>query len=332
MTQWSLSRHVPENGTSVFNRHFIRFFWAFLAKSAFARPITAHNLVSSQFRSPNDLRQQTTVIKPVRSWYSFRLNSGEKIALLSGVKTYRNVVLATLTAMAVTIPAFGAEGKGSGKVDRALAGSLKAGGKQKVLITTQPGEREHIKKHLGKRGGKLKAEHASLNLLVGEYTTEEILELAKDNKIKGLSLDELVNAQQLSSLTGNLLGSDSVVAESLTSLASTLGPVTTTLRQTLGLSAIASGWNAPKGSGIGVAIIDSGIASERRLRRAHHRLLRLHERAQRRRRRALRRLRSRHARRRADRQQRRAVGLHAPGRRAGGAAGRAEGARWHRRG
>ena len=137
------------------------------------------------------------------------------------MKTYRNVFLATLTAMAVTIPAFGAEGKGSGKVDRALAGSLKSGGKHKILITTQPGERENVKKHLGKRGGKFKAEHASLNLLVGEYTTEEILDLIKDNKVKGLSLDEPVNAQQLgslTSLTGNLLGSDSVVAESLTSL------------------------------------------------------------------------------------------------------------------
>jgi len=189
-----------------------------------------------------------------------RLNSGEKIALLSGVKTYRNVFLATLTALAVAVPALAAEGKGSGKVDRALAGALKPGGKVKILITTQPGERENVRKHLGKRGGTFKAEHASLNLLVGEYTTEEILDLAKNNKIKGLALDEPVYGQQLTSLTGNLLGSDSVVAESLTSLASTLGPVTTTVRQTLGLSAIASG-NSPNGSGIGVAVIDSGIAS-----------------------------------------------------------------------
>ena len=178
------------------------------------------------------------------------------------MKTYRNVFLATLTALAVTVPAWAAKGQNPEKVDRALAGALKSGKAQKIIITTQPGERENVKKALAARGkNKFKAEHASLDLLVGEFSVEDVLELAKSKKIKALSLDEPVYGQQLTSLTGNLANSDSVVADSLTSLSSSLGSVTTTLRQTLGLSAVASGWNAPKGSGIGVAVIDSGIAS-----------------------------------------------------------------------
>ena len=166
---------------------------------------------------------------------------------MSGVKNYRRIFLATLTVLTVTVPAFAAGKKP--KVDEALAGSLNSGAAtQRIIITTEPGERENVRKSFESKGRRFKAEHASLNLLVGEFSNADVLELAKNNKVKALSLDVPVNAQQLDT-----------TAASLTSLSSTLGSVTTTLRQTLGLSATA-GWNGPKGSGIGVAIIDSGIA------------------------------------------------------------------------
>ena len=62
------------------------------------------------------------------------------------------------------------------KIDRALAGALKAGsGKQKVLVTVRPGYRATVRKALEGRGAKIKREHGRLNLLISDLDQATIL-------------------------------------------------------------------------------------------------------------------------------------------------------------
>src|ERR1051325_534467 len=112
----------------------------------------------------------------------------------------RRVFCAILLTCSVHAPLFAASSnKGNNdsrrnnipnKVDRALAGALKGGAaKNKVIITTMPGERNAIRKALEQHGDTVKREHAALNVLVAELDAATVLELARNGKIKALSLD-----------------------------------------------------------------------------------------------------------------------------------------------
>ena len=223
------------------------------------------------------------------------LSRGEEIALLSGVKTYLRFILATLVAVSCTAPAVAAGREKPEKVDKALAGALNSRtGTHKVIITVQPGYRKSIRQSLEGKGRRMKAEHASLNLLVSELSTAEVLALLKNKNIKALSLDgpvrvhqydgadpvdseplyedpqsgdpmasavtDLETAGTLDAFESSLLGGSTTFAYSTsdTSQTSSTLALTTTLRQTLGLPARGT-WST-SGVGIGVAIIDSGIS------------------------------------------------------------------------
>src|SRR6266513_4098060 len=133
------------------------------------------------------------------------LSHGQRIALLLRVTTTtRHFFLAALLAFSVGTPAFAAGAKAPKdsnmpqKVDKALAGQLKGGtAKNKVIITVKPGYRGSIRKALELHGGKIKREHASLNVFVAELDTATILQLASDPLVTALSLDGPMTASQL---------------------------------------------------------------------------------------------------------------------------------------
>jgi serine protease AprX len=84
------------------------------------------------------------------------------------------------------------------KVDKALAGQLKAGtATNKVLITVQPGFRGSIRKALELKGVTIKREHSALNLFVAEVDSATVLELAKNPLVTAVSLDGPIGNHQL---------------------------------------------------------------------------------------------------------------------------------------
>jgi len=119
----------------------------------------------------------------------------------------RRLFLAVLLAFSVGTPAFAAGAKAPGKmpnkVDKALAGELKSGAAtHKVIITFKPGYRAAAKAALLNRpGNKIKREHPSLNLLVGEIATADVEALARSKGVKAISLDGPVRAHQAVTVT-----------------------------------------------------------------------------------------------------------------------------------
>src|ERR1051325_9030465 len=90
-----------------------------------------------------------------------------------------------------------------------------------------------------------------LNLLVAELRTDDVLALARNRMVDAVSLDVPVHGSG-----GQILSSPA----SSTTTPPTLAPIaTTSVRQTLGLSATASYETLTGSHGIGVAVIDSGI-------------------------------------------------------------------------
>ncbi len=116
---------------------------------------------------------------------------------MSGVKTYLRFILATLVAVSCTAPAVAAGRAKPEKVDKALAGALTSGaGTHKVIITLQPGQRSSVRKSLEAKGRRIRREHSSLNLLVADLSTADVMEWVKSKKVKALSLDGPVRVSQ----------------------------------------------------------------------------------------------------------------------------------------
>jgi serine protease AprX len=127
-------------------------------------------------------------------------------------------------------------------VDRGVQQALRTGSAtQQVIITVSAGHRAEIRAALEKHGDRIKADHPMLDALSVELHSSDIEELSRHPWIQAVSLDATVSA-----------GATDARAASTTS--------TATLRETLGLPRIASSMTLTGASGIGVAIIDSGIA------------------------------------------------------------------------
>src|SRR5687767_10886680 len=123
--------------------------------------------------------------------------------------------------------------QGGRKLDRALE-SLKSGSTERVIVRSKPGRRAELKQALKACGPKIKGEHPSIDALTAELSAECIQHLVKNNLVDSVGSDAEV--------TGD------AVDYNLTSIPSN------TLRSTLGQSEYSTG------AGIGVAVIDSGIA------------------------------------------------------------------------
>jgi len=144
------------------------------------------------------------------------------------------------------------------KLDTHLRAALDAGSgdSQRVIIRVRPGERAALRRMLSEHGDRIVAEHESIDAITTVVHAEDLETLAGQQQVVSVSSDAIVRAKLLGGLLGGLVKVVvSVVNIILPNNADTSGPAVPpqVLRDTLGLG---STWT---GSGIGVAVIDSGL-------------------------------------------------------------------------
>ena len=137
-------------------------------------------------------------------------------------------------------------------VDRAVRAARASGAAtQRVIISVNPGCRASVRAGLARHGHAVDDEFALIEALAGEIHSDDVDALAADGCVRAISADAEVQA----SGAGN---GRKVSADPEPRPAQTLS---STLRDTLGLPHQAeSSRSVPTGRGIGVAIVDSGIA------------------------------------------------------------------------
>jgi serine protease AprX len=137
----------------------------------------------------------------------------------------------------------------SPKVDRAVREALAAGEKtHHVIITVQPGFRDTLRKALSGHGDSIKSEHPLIDALAVEIHGADVDEIAKQPWVLAVSADAPVHAK-----AGKKSSATSLVVQPSQTTSNTL-------RETLGLPAVATSDTPTGATGVGVAIIDSGIA------------------------------------------------------------------------
>ncbi len=148
--------------------------------------------------------------------------------------------MAVATAAAVVSPASADGQPWRAKLDLAVAkAAVNRTGNQPVIVRVASGARAAVRDRLTAGGHRIKGEHASIDGLAVEVSATALLELAKDPDILSISSDAIVTA---TSRFDRRSGPSSA------------GDDGNLLRTTLGLDA-----DAPKGQGVGVALIDSGV-------------------------------------------------------------------------
>ena len=173
-----------------------------------------------------------------------RQRYGRNLALLWRVKVIRCLSTAGLLSLALAgSPVLAAPPASHANVDRGVRDALRSGAAtQQVIITVAPGHRAEMRAALEKHGHRIKADHPLLDALSVELHSADVAELAIHPWVSAVSLDATVSAGAVMSRA---------------SLSTTSSP---TLRETLGLPRIATSATLTGSSGIGVAVIDSGIA------------------------------------------------------------------------
>jgi serine protease AprX len=132
------------------------------------------------------------------------------------------------------------------KIDRSLrASNLRAGSTRRVIVTVKAGYRDEIREALKAHGDVITSESPLINAVTVELHAEDVEELARHPWVELLSDDAVVRANAAPIVDHDRSGR--------------VPAVPSTLRATLGLPN-APTWTTPGGAGIGVAIIDSGIA------------------------------------------------------------------------
>ena len=147
-------------------------------------------------------------------------------------------VLAVLLGSSISVPADAAERRS--KLDTVLQDAMhRAPQPQRVIIRTKPGTRGALRTVLQQHGDVVIAEHLSLDALSVTVHGEDLAMLQADPNVLSVSVDAEVT---------------SFAARPAATMR------TDTLRATLGLERVTY-----SGAGVGVAIVDSGIASNRDL-------------------------------------------------------------------
>ncbi len=127
------------------------------------------------------------------------------------------------------------------KIDRGLRERLASGAPtQNVIITVNEGCRDFVRTSLQGHGDRIKSEHPIINAIAVDLHSGDVAELAANSCVKTLSLDAPVSAKG--------------------GPASAPPAVSNPLRETLGLPAVPTAGTPTGDGGVGVAIIDSGIA------------------------------------------------------------------------
>ena len=140
------------------------------------------------------------------------------------------------------------------KVDRALRESVQAGAAtQTVIITVNPGCRAAVRAALENHGDVVVSEQSVIDAVTGEVHSRDVDELAKSPCVKAMSSDATVFAFGARDNDGNHAAKKGGAAPAPSP--------TSTVRDTLGLPHYAAlDPSVPTGaSGVGVAVIDSGI-------------------------------------------------------------------------
>lgn len=155
--------------------------------------------------------------------------------------------VAAFFVLAAIQPALAGPKSPNHKVDRQVRESLATGAAtQSVIITVKPGYRDTLRDALKQHGDVIKSEHPLIDALAVELHSVDVDELANQPWIATIAADAFVYAKATLATTVQS-----------TQLAQTVG---TTLRDTLGLPHIATAGTPTGATGVGVAIIDSGIA------------------------------------------------------------------------
>jgi serine protease AprX len=148
--------------------------------------------------------------------------------------------------------------RNSHKLDRALrSDSHRGSSKQRVIIRTRPGSTRAIGQALEQHGDVVAVDDADLNTIAAEVHTDDLEALADSSAVLSVSIDALVRADAARKQQAHR-NSQSGYRKSptLVTAQQTLTRVNEeNLRDTLGLTG-----SSPAGTGVVVAVIDSGIA------------------------------------------------------------------------
>ena len=148
------------------------------------------------------------------------------------------------------------------RVDRAVRESIRSGAAtQSVIITVKPGYRDALRETLLRHGDVIKSEHPLIDALAVEAPNGDVdWQLSNQPWVAAVSTDAFVYAKA-SSKGNETKNNDSKKGESLvTALGNVLSQrVGNTLRDTLGLPRITTADRTVTGSGVALALIDSGI-------------------------------------------------------------------------
>jgi serine protease AprX len=165
------------------------------------------------------------------------------------------VVSALLTGALMLSPtlAFAKPGHDHVKVDRALRASLLKGhATETVIISVKPGYRDALRKALQDHGDVITEEHPLIEAISVVLHSGDVDEIAKQPWVEAVSANAFVYATASTQQSGST-GTQSQSTQ--------IAPIAgNTLRDTLGLPHIAIPWVMTSGSGVTVAIVDSGIA------------------------------------------------------------------------
>jgi serine protease AprX len=137
------------------------------------------------------------------------------------------------------------------KIDRALLESLSHGARtQHIILTVAPGCRAKMLDALRQHGDAVKSEHPLIDAVSAEIHSEDVQELAKHPCVRAVSADADVFAEA---------GAHTDFAP-VTEVVNASQAAPNVLRETLGLPRVATSSTMTGATGLGIAIIDSGIA------------------------------------------------------------------------
>jgi serine protease AprX len=127
------------------------------------------------------------------------------------------------------------------KLDRAVAkAAASETSAQPVIVRVRPGARSTVRQLLTEGGARITSEHPSIDGLVADIPAAALEDLARNDDVMSISSDAVVTASQRFGRAAPGRWSDGTAGF---------------LRSTLGLDE-----HSPTGSGVGVALIDSGVA------------------------------------------------------------------------
>jgi serine protease AprX len=171
-------------------------------------------------------------------------------------KSSSKAVWGAVVAIGLLLPAPGAAAPGGSKLDRALQGSS-SGEARAVIVRVKPGRQGTVKNKIDRRSGDAKV-HGLIDAVSARLSGRDIVELASDPDVEGVSLDAEVSAL---SAPKNAAGRNpNADVKGKKPGGGTIDPEIGTDETIADLKQIVGLGNWFTGSSTTVAILDSGIA------------------------------------------------------------------------